>query len=478
MRVLGRIRLSRLTDESTSAARQREIIEGWAKSNDHEIVGWAEDLDVSGSVDPFSAPALGPWLTERADEWDILCAWKLDRIGRRAIPLNRVFGWILENRKVLVCVSDNIDLSTWVGRLVANVIAGVAEGELEAIRERTKASRKKLLESGRWPGGRVPFGFNAVQLPTGGWRLEVNEEEADVLRAIIRDVVGGEPVKSVAAAYGISHSTVRKWLKGKYLIGHAAYGGKTVRDREGQPILNGEPLLTMDEWNRLQAVLEERTINPGKKYRLSPMSGVVQCLVCGEDMHHHSYTRDYGKKSYRYYYCKDKEHTGMVDAETVEGILEEAFLAAVGDQPVRQRVYRPAEDHQTELDEAVRAVGELSSMLGSIQSATMTNLLTEQLSALDKRIAELEQLPSRPAGYDFKETGSTFKTAWDISSLDERRNLLLDSGIRFAVKRPHKTKVLEYKLYEPEDAADLLNAKNPPTRSGKLGHSAGSGTGQ
>ncbi len=52
MRVLGRIRLSRMTEESTSAARQREIIEMWAKSNDHEIVGWAEDIDVSGSVDP------------------------------------------------------------------------------------------------------------------------------------------------------------------------------------------------------------------------------------------------------------------------------------------------------------------------------------------------------------------------------------------------------------------------------------------
>lgn len=463
MRVLGRIRLSRLTDESTSAARQRDIIEGWAKSNDHEIVGWAEDLDVSGSVDPFNAPALGPWW-DRENEWDILCAWKLDRIGRRAIPLNRVFGWMLDHNKTLVCVSDNIDLSTWVGRLVANVIAGVAEGELEAIRERTKASRRKLLESGRWPGGRVPFGFTAVQLPTGGWKLEVNEEEAEVLRSVIAGVLSGQPTKQVAAAHGIPYSTVRKWLSAKYLIGHASYGGTTVRDREGQPILNGEPLLTTDEWTRLQAILEERSVNPGKKHRLSPMSGVVQCLVCGQDMHHHSYTRSYGKGTYRYYYCKDKDHTGMVDAETVEGILEETFLKAVGDKPVRERVYRPAEDHQTDLDEAVRAVDELTSLLGTVHSKTMANRLTEQLSALDRRIAELEQMPSRPAGYEFKETGSTFKSAWDNSSLEERRQLLLDSGIRFAIRREPKTQVLQYDLYEPEDAADLLNAKNPPTR--------------
>ena len=46
--VLGRIRLSRATDESTSPERQREVMDSWAKSNDHEVVGWAEDLDVSG----------------------------------------------------------------------------------------------------------------------------------------------------------------------------------------------------------------------------------------------------------------------------------------------------------------------------------------------------------------------------------------------------------------------------------------------
>src|ERR1700722_5533135 len=86
VRVLGRIRLSRATDESTSPERQREVIETWAAQHDHEMIGWAEDRDVSGSVDPFDAPALGPWLADdRKHEWDIVAAWKLDRLGRDAI---------------------------------------------------------------------------------------------------------------------------------------------------------------------------------------------------------------------------------------------------------------------------------------------------------------------------------------------------------------------------------------------------------
>jgi hypothetical protein len=55
-------------------------------------------------------------------------------LSRRVISLNKLFGFVQEHGKTLASVSESLDLSTWIGRLVANVIAGVAEGELEAIR--------------------------------------------------------------------------------------------------------------------------------------------------------------------------------------------------------------------------------------------------------------------------------------------------------------------------------------------------------
>ena len=88
--------LSRSTRESTSIERQREIIQQWAGSNNHTVVGWASDIDVSGSLDPFDTPELGKWLSDRAPEWDIVAAWKLDRLGRNAIQLNKLFGWCKE----------------------------------------------------------------------------------------------------------------------------------------------------------------------------------------------------------------------------------------------------------------------------------------------------------------------------------------------------------------------------------------------
>lgn len=474
MRVLGRIRLSRLTDESTSAARQKDIIESWAKSNDHEIVGWAEDLDVSGSVDPFDTQALGPWLTqERRGDWDVLCAWKLDRIGRRAIPLNKMFGWIMDNQKVLVCVSDNIDLSTWVGRLVANVIAGVAEGELEAIRERTKASRRKLLESGRWPGGAIPYGLKGKQLKGGGWVLVLDPDTAPVVRMIVQQVSENNSVLSVAESLNSRNipapkggkwktRTIWQLVTAKYLLGHATYDRQTIRDREGKPVLNAEPILTQQEWDDLQHAVATRRNTPMRTRSTSPLLGVALCYDCKTPLHHRVHTKPSGQ--YRYYYCHRCKPSATLLAETVEGLLEEVFLETVGAENMLEKVFIPAEDHQAELEEAQRAVTEISALLGTMTSTTVRTRLTEQLGALDARVQQLEQLPSRQAGFDYKGTGLTFKSAWDNSDTEDRRQLLLRSGITYSVKRIPDTQVVLSDLYIPEEILDRLNAKKSPSQ--------------
>lgn len=89
---LGRLRLSRSTDESTSIERQRDTITQWADANGHTIAGWAEDSDVSGSIDPFDTPQLGDWLDNRAPEFNVVACWKLDRLSRNALKLNKLFG--------------------------------------------------------------------------------------------------------------------------------------------------------------------------------------------------------------------------------------------------------------------------------------------------------------------------------------------------------------------------------------------------
>lgn len=78
-RVLGTVRLSILKDDTTSPEKQKHAVEHWASGPavDGRIVGFAEDLDVSGAMHPFKRPGLGPWFSERADDWDVLAVWNL-----------------------------------------------------------------------------------------------------------------------------------------------------------------------------------------------------------------------------------------------------------------------------------------------------------------------------------------------------------------------------------------------------------------
>ena len=84
LRVLLAVRLSSLTDETTSPDRQRTVTVGHAERQGWVVIGTAEDLDVSAStVAPLDRPRLGPWPREPGcHEWDVVVFWPADRAVR------------------------------------------------------------------------------------------------------------------------------------------------------------------------------------------------------------------------------------------------------------------------------------------------------------------------------------------------------------------------------------------------------------
>lgn len=481
MRVLGRVRLSRATEESTSVERQRELIQQWSDAHSHEIIGWAEDLDISGSVDPFDTPELGRWLSdEKKHDWDILCAWKLDRVSRRAIPMGRMFQWLLDNQKTLICTADSIDLSTPMGRLIAYVIATIAEGELEAIRERTRGSQRKLRELGRWGGGRVYYGYTPVEREGSGWEMAIDPHAHQVLQGIIERVLDGKSTNSIAEwlnssgelspsdylrsksgkppkGTAWSNSHIRQQLRSKTLLGYTVHNGVVVRDEKGDPVMRGPALVTPDVFDRIQAELSSSSFKITQRSTTpSPLLGVLICYECGRVMHLRQQQKN--GKTYRYYQCLGgktsgggglvKEHdTNILKAEDAEELLEQKFLSDFGDDLVEERVYVPAENHQIELDQARSAVDEISTLLGTITSDTVRSRLLGQISALDSRITQLEQQPAREAGWTTRTTDKTYREQWEASDTEQRRQLLIKSSITARAFKPSGTNALTFYLH-------------------------------
>ncbi|MFE1596123.1 recombinase family protein [Nocardia sp. NPDC058705] len=522
LRVLGRLRLSRYTDESTSIERQIEIIQQWADAHEHQVIGWAEDIDVSRDVDPFDTPGLGPWfLEDKRDEWDIVATWKLDRLATGSIYLNNVLDWCTKNNKSLVSVTESFDLDHWIGRMIANVIAGLAEGELEAIKERTRGSRRKLRSEARWGGGRPAFGYVTVRRETGeGWGLEIDPLAYVLVRRIVEAMLDGGSYTQLARELneegivtpteyyraqqlGIatlkrselpeelrappvdppnkkrkrqrqwppswSQTPIRNMIKSPALRGFVHHKKDVLRDGSGLPVQFGDPLVSLEEWERLQEIATRRRDErrATRTSKLSPLGGVVSHKSCGLTLHH---TRKVTRGiEYRYYRC-EKQDMHIVPADLVEETVSETVLSAVGDIPILERVWAPGDSKIAELREAISGIDALSVSLAKAKSATTRERIQSQIDALDNRIAELESAPAIEARWEYKPTGGTYGDEWEKSDWDARRDLLKRSGISVRVhfsnaegrRSAASAAKLEYEIKFPSELkAKLGHPPNP-----------------
>jgi site-specific DNA recombinase len=445
-RVLGRCRISRSTEESTSIARQKEAIEASAKMGGHEVVGWAIDEDVSGAVSPFNAPELGQWLApEKLPEWDILVTYRLDRIARRVIPLNRLFGLILDEGKSLVSTSESIDLSHWVGRLVANVIAGVAEGELEAIQERTRGSYKKLRTTGRWPGGTPPFGYQAVPRELEGWQLAIKEDEANLLREVVNRVLDGASINGIARWLDTTGYKPRRgghWtsigltrlLRGRSILGQATLHGKLVLDDDGLPLRYAdEGVIDEDTRERVLAELSTRKVTKKRDNGVSLLLNVAKCAHCQEWLY--LFVKTAKGKQYRYWRCSGKTkrknncNAPSVPADELEAFVEEHLLDEIGKHERTERVFIPATGHSSELEQVERAIEGIRKERDLGLYDDDDDNYFDRLSGLVKRRKSLEDTEALPARWECRGLNETYSEAWVRMDTAERRTLLLETGV-------------------------------------------------
>ena len=120
--------------------------------------------------------------------------WRLDRLGRTASGLTALFEDLGRRKINLVSLKDGLDLATPAGRLMANVLASVAQYENEVRGERVQAGQAVARANGkRWGGSRA------------GVRKKVTAVQETVIRRLKAD---GVPVSRIAKAVALSRPTI------------------------------------------------------------------------------------------------------------------------------------------------------------------------------------------------------------------------------------------------------------------------------
>lgn len=509
-RALIVLRLSRVTEESTSIERQRQVCETLCAERGYEVVGYAEDPDVSaGKTSPFERPSLGQWLRQ-PERFDVLVFYRLDRIVRSARHLNDLIAWGTDYSVDLVSATEaEFDTATPTGRLMVTMTATFAEMELEAIRERTRSSWHHLADQGRYTGGIPPFGYEPYQDPgTGEWVLRPEKEAAELIRQITERVLAGEGLSRIAdeltknkvlsprdrnhvangrepRGAGWSTSSLKRCLRNPALMGYSIHrerltdrhgkpvkkGGRYVygdpvirRNPDGSPIRRSDPILPEQLFNRLQAELDRREVNKQQvnKNSDSLLIRVLYCAICGKPMYR---LKGGPGRTPRYRCASAQDRTtgrcrnGTVVLSEVDDFVEKSVMEIFAVAQRLERTWDPGEDNAEELEQINLALTDLTGQLGT----GVFRAGTPQREALDRRIQELaerqEQLSrsvTRTASWVWRPTGERFGEWWSQLSIPERNQYLREMGVRAFVDSDGKKYGLEVVLGELDRMAEQL----------------------
>ncbi len=107
------------------------------------------DHGVSGAK--ASRPALDQMM-RRLKPGDTLTVWKLDRLGRSTIHLLQILSDLRDRGIHFNAITQGIDTSTAVGRMIFGQLAVFAEYERSLISERTKAGMAAAKARGKHVG--------------------------------------------------------------------------------------------------------------------------------------------------------------------------------------------------------------------------------------------------------------------------------------------------------------------------------------
>lgn len=410
-RVLGAVRQSRTRDRSVSPAAQRKAIQLWAKGglSGGPVVRITEDLSTSGAVSAFKRRELGPWLTDpdKIAAWDTLVATKLDRVCRDTADYFRLRQWCKDHGKRLTFINNpELDESTPGGKALAGILAIFAEFERDMIRERNREQREALTSSGRWPGGRLPYGWRYN--PDSGELEEDTGSTGDVLRTMADMAIEGKSFGQIAnwlngGNGSVCHLTM---IRHKWEITSVR---KVIRSDRTMELL-GEAKSA-----ELRAAMRKREQTRGERVGGHMLLRVAFCGSCGGPLYCALKRRLPSGGHYRCLPCKTYLRMDRLEQRT-----EDSLLFLYGDLELTEYKLVPGDDHQS----AIHALRREIDMLGKISGTEAV------IAAKNAEVDHLSSLPFEPDHYVEVPQGITVAEHWATLSTQDKGSFLRKRHVR------------------------------------------------
>jgi DNA invertase Pin-like site-specific DNA recombinase len=366
----------------------------------------------------------------KAGKVDAVVAWHPDRVHRSPRELE---DWIdlidAAQVRVQTVTAGEQDFSTADGRMYARITGSIARRESEHKSQRIRRKMVELAAAGKPHGGSRPYGY-------GKDKVTVDEAEAEVVREMVRRVLAGESLRSIANDLnerGVRTVTGKTWatatIRGMVMSPRIAgfrehspaVNGKRVRSGEVAGKAMWTAIVDEESWRRVRALLTDPARRKNRAAQRYLLTGVIFCGRCDAPL------VAGGRHGTRHYVCNNEpgRRPGCgrlkVVAERVEEVVVATVLEAASERDLAPSAAASSPDGAAAIEARMVELAEdwsrgelsrpewhaarrsLEAQLGEVEQAEAEGLRTRA------RAAALADLPSR----------------WPGMTFDERRSVLL-----------------------------------------------------
>lgn len=259
----------------------------------------------------------------------------------------------LEKRDVKLHYASQRIEDTPEGKFLEGVLELFDEHYSKRLTVVVKRGMREAAKRGNWIGG-PPYGYRVTRSPEGKRKLEVVPKEAEAVGLVFELFSKGFGCKTIAQklnesgyrtrfAKAIQANMVKLILKNPAYLGMVIFGrykgGQHVKSsmvpKEDWIIVPGvhEPLVTKEQFERVQAEMEERAQNrkPGQFRSSRRFAGMVYCAHCGKSSTALTGTSKTGVV-YFYYGCRTHktQSTKLCSGLRVRAdLFEESIIRAI-----------------------------------------------------------------------------------------------------------------------------------------------------
>jgi len=193
-----------ITAQQTALTRYVSTQPGWTLADEYSD-------EASGAT--ISRPGLQAMLrAARTGRYDTLLVYRVDRFSRRLSDLLDLLTELDQAGVTFASAIEPFDTSTSIGRMLVQLLGVFAEFERETIIDRVTAGMNAKATKGKWPGGRLPYGY---QLDPATSKLVPDPAQAPVVRDIFRlytrDRLGTRAIAAELNARGLPTRPGKPW---------------------------------------------------------------------------------------------------------------------------------------------------------------------------------------------------------------------------------------------------------------------------